>query len=177
MAFRVNAAWKSCFLIHSEIPDMVCFSVQRPSISVSRARVQGILETVTQEIKGDHRHKNEQSGPSRKFGRGPDQVLRIAQHIAPTGDRKLDAEPEEAEDGLKKNDIADGQRRSDDNRRNHIWQNMQQQYTVGSRAERDGGTHEITAFHGQGFGADQPGDRRPADHRDYDDDTVETGVF
>src|SRR5689334_5902537 len=60
--------------------------------------VEAALQRVAEQVAGDDGQKDHQTGIDREEGGGRDRLLRIAQHCAPACERRLNAEPEKAQD-------------------------------------------------------------------------------
>ena len=77
------------------------------SVLVDRPWIHGVLQTVSDEIEGNHRDENHESRPNRQLWRRPDNLLSVGQHVAPAWQRRLDAKAKETQDGFEQDDIAD----------------------------------------------------------------------
>ena len=64
---------------------------------IDRARVQGVLQAVAEEIKRDHGGEDQQARPDGERRVRPDQFLGVGQHVAPTGYGRLNAHAEKAQ--------------------------------------------------------------------------------
>src|SRR2546426_7638073 len=84
------------------------------------SRIEGVAESVAEEIDGQHRDEYARAGVNRKPRLAPDVTLRVRQHVSPRRYRWVDAEAEERQRGLEDDAVAEAQGGRDDDRRERV---------------------------------------------------------
>src|SRR5579863_4010418 len=121
-------------------PSGVGKSMFRPSTSRStsapraKARIEQIAQAVTKQVEPEHREHDGDAGEHRKSRRLEHQTLRVAEHPAPGGERRLGAETEIRKGNLRQNGDSELDRRLDNERRRDIRQHMLERDGDGSFA-------------------------------------------
>src|SRR5438552_14476582 len=88
------------------------------------ARIEGVAQTVSEQVESERRDENRQARPDDQPGLRQVVLWTVGEQAAPAGDGLLDPDAEEREAGLGENELRDGDRREDDDRSDEVRQQM-----------------------------------------------------
>src|SRR5579864_8552244 len=134
--------------------------------SLLQARVEGVAGGVAEQVRGEHGDEDRHAGDDHEVDRVEEVALRVAEHVAPAGSRRLDAQAEEVERRLDEDDLPDAQAGRDDHHRQHVGQQVLDHKPKVARSDRARGEDEIALLDRQDLAPHQPRDVSPADEGD-----------
>src|SRR5262252_3309991 len=140
--------------------------VQSPKSS-AQAGVKRIPDCVPEQV--GRQHGDEDTHPRQEYE--PDRVcevlLGVAQHVAPAGRWRVNAEAEVVQRSLGQDHAAHAEAGGDDQHRQGVGQQVAQDQPQVTGAERARCQHEVAVADREHLPPDQPGGRAPADRSDH----------
>src|SRR5579884_2549811 len=123
--------------------------------------IEDIAQAVADKVQAQHRHADGRAAEHHAPGGDHEVLLAIVGDVSPRGRRWWDPEPEEAQGGLHEYRGADVEREGDDQRREHVGQDVAAHDPDHRAAERAGRLHELHVTHPEHLAADDTGDPGP----------------
>src|SRR5262245_41622132 len=108
-------------------PDVCWASRSRAQVSGSRvARIQRIAKGVAQQVQAQHNERDRQGRTVDQPRAAREAGRRVAQHVAPRGKWRLNAQTQKREGGLDENQVAELDRDERAHERHDVWQKVAQ---------------------------------------------------
>src|SRR5438094_7127370 len=104
-----------------------------------------------------------------------DELLPLADHLAPRRYGRIDADADERQGGLGEDRLGNAERHRYHDRRQRVGQDVAQQQPPAAHAEPAGGIHELLLLEGEDLRPRLPRDADPAGEPDGDEDVEEAG--
>lgn len=135
--------------------------------------VEGIAETVAEEIEGEKGGREEEGGEDEEGRIADHAVGALLDEAAPGSVWGLDAEAEEGEDGFEAHDGGDGEGGVDDDRADGIGDEVAEDDSDVRESETARGFDELLIFEGEDLTADNASHGEPFDGADADEEEPE----
>src|SRR5580698_3353897 len=142
----------------------------------SLPRISRFAQAVADGIDGDHGEDDGESGKDRQPPEGAHLIRAVLHDVPPTRERRLHADAEEGEAGLEEHDLADAERRGDDDRGRDIGEEMLEEQPRVGGTERARGGDPLARADAQDLAADEPAHPEPTRESEDEHERAERWV-